>query len=360
MKEPIISGIQQIGIGVSNVHEAFAWYRKHLGMDIPMFDEAAEAGLMLPYTGGEPRSRHAILALNLQSGGGMEIWQYTSRTPVGPKVAPLLGDLGIFITKIKSKDVQATFEYLVGKSVNLLQDKISKTPEGLPHFYFKDPYDNIFEIVPANDWFSKTAFTTGGIYGCTIGVSDIEKSLTLYRDVLGYDITAFDESATFTDWSGVPGCERKCRRVLLRHDAPRKGAFSRMLGRSEIELVQALDTPVKKVFADRMWGDLGYIHLCFDISDMPALEALCIKHGFPFTVDSRSDEKSKDSFDMGEAAGHFTYIEDPDGTLIEFVEAHKIPILKKIGWYLDLKKRDRSKALPNWMLKTLGFGRIKD
>ena len=47
-----ISGIQQIGIGVSNVHEAFKWYRIHFGMDVPIFEEAAVAGLMLPYTGG--------------------------------------------------------------------------------------------------------------------------------------------------------------------------------------------------------------------------------------------------------------------------------------------------------------------
>jgi len=34
---------------------------------------------------------------------------------------------------------------------------------------------------------------------------------------------------------------------------------------------------------------------------------------------------------MGEASGHFAYVEDPDGTLIEFVETHKIPIIKKLG-----------------------------
>ena len=60
---------------------------------------------------------------------------------------------------------------------------------------------------------------------------------------------------------------------------------------------------------------------------------------------------------MGEAAGHFSYIEDPDGTLIEFVETHKIPILKKIGWYLNLQKRDPQAALPNWMLKAMRFSR---
>ncbi|MFT7230618.1 MAG: hypothetical protein ACI9GO_001087, partial [Bacteroidia bacterium] len=66
------------------------------------------------------------------------------------------------------------------------------------------------------------------------------------------------------------------------------------------------------------------------------------------------------SFDMGEAAGHFSYIEDPDGTLIEFVETHKIAILKKVGWYLDLRKRDALKPLPRWMLKSMGLNRKKD
>ncbi len=63
---------------------------------------------------------------------------------------------------------------------------------------------------------------------------------------------------------------------------------------------------------------------------------------------------------MGEAAGHFAYIEDPDGTLIEFVETHKVPIIKKLGWYLDLKKRNPNKALPGWMIKSLRFSRVKE
>jgi hypothetical protein len=63
---------------------------------------------------------------------------------------------------------------------------------------------------------------------------------------------------------------------------------------------------------------------------------------------------------MGEAAGQFTYCEDPDGTLIEFVKTRRLPILKKFGWYLDLGKRDVSKPLPDWMLKSMRFQRVKD
>lgn len=104
-----------------------------------------------------------------------------------------------------------------------------------------------------------------------------------------------------------------------------EGAFSPLLGASEIELVVASNRQPKKIFENRFWGDLGYIHLCYDINGMQALKEECEAKGFPFTVDSAN------SFDMGEAAGHFTYIEDPEGALIEFVETHKVPIMKKLA-----------------------------
>ena len=132
-----ISGIQQIGIGIPDVHEAWTWYRKNLKMDVPVFEEAATAALMLPYTGGKPHDRHAILAMNMQGGGGFEIWQYTSRTPVAARFEPKLGDLGINICKIKSPNVKEAFAdfdktYLVSK-------EIETTPNGLKHFFVKDP-----------------------------------------------------------------------------------------------------------------------------------------------------------------------------------------------------------------------------
>ena len=88
---------------------------------------------------------------------------------------------------------------------------------------------------------------------------------------------------------------------------------------------------------------------------MKALKDECTAKGFPFTVDSDIHPTGK-PFDMGEAAGHFAYVEDPDGTLIEFVETHKIPITKRFGWYLDLwKRRDVTKPLPDWMLRMVRY-----
>ncbi len=344
-----------MGVGVSDVKAAFQWYRQHLGFDIPMFEEAAVAGLMLPYTGGQPQARHAILALNLQGGGGLEIWQYTGRTPMPPAFQPQLGDLGIFSATVKCRDVEAAFHQLRKSGTTMLTNPTAR-PDGALHFFIKDPWGNTFELTGAADWFKDPPAQSGigGIYGGLIGVTNMARSMAFYRDILGYDTVVYDREGDFADWHGVDGgFEGPHRRVLLRHSAQRVGPFSRLLGTSEIELVQSLARTPRNIYENRFWGDLGFIHLCFDITGMADMKAACAAKGHPFTVDSSG------SFDMGEAAGYFAYIEDPDGTLIEFVETHKIPMVKKIGWYLDLRKRrNPAKPLPNWMLGTLAWGRV--
>ena len=185
-------------------------------------------------------------------------------------------------------------------------------------------------------------------------MSDVEKSLALYRDVLGYDHVVMDETGVHAAFAPLPSGDQTYRRVVLKRSQPTDGAFSELLGGGEIELVQAMDRTPRNLFENRYWGDLGFIHLCWDIRDMKALGEELEAAGFPFTVDSSS------SFDMGEASGQFTYVEDPDGTWIEFVETHKIPIAKKFNWYLDTRKRPQGKALPKWMLKMLRFNRVKD
>ncbi len=358
MKNKIISGIQQIGIGVRNVKEAWRWYKDNFGMDIRIFEESAIAEYMLPYTGGKPRMRHAALAVNLMGGGGFEIWQYKGREPKAPKKIPRLGDYGIFCAKIKSPDVKATLEYFKQKQLNV--NGLMKCPDGRDHFFITDPYGNLFQVVESKAWFrpDKRKFT-GAAAGATIGVSNIEESKTVYSKILGYDKVVFDKEGVFEDLKPVNGGEAKYRRVLLKHSKERAGGFSRLFGPSEIELIQSVENEREPIFKDRYWGDLGFIHLCYDIIGMDSLRTECKEAGFPFTVDSDINPEGE-SFDMGEAAGHFSYIEDPDGTLIEFVETHKIPIIKKLGWYLNLQKRNPEKPLPDWILKALKYSKVKD
>ncbi|MEQ8424319.1 MAG: VOC family protein, partial [Cyclobacteriaceae bacterium] len=156
------------------------------------------------------------------------------------------------------------------------------------------------------------------------------------------------------DFLGLDGAQKRFRRLLLKSSPKRCGAFSRLLGASELELIEVKDDKPKKIFENRNWGDLGFIHVCFDVHGMNQLGQSCKTHNFPFTVDSSN------SFDMGKAAGHFSYCEDPDGTLIEFVETHKIPIMEKWGWYLNVRNRSPHKPLPDWMFSLLGLTKVRN
>ena len=357
--KPVISGIQQVGIGVSDIHDAWGWYRTILGFDVPIFDDEGIADRMQRYTGNAPQNRHAVLAVNMQGGGGLEIWQYTTREPMPPLFNITAGDLGVYILRIKTPDIEKAFHHIKDNKIDVL-GYVDTTPEGVKAFYISDPYGNLIRIEQQSGVFMHTPMPIGGVLGAVVGVSDMDKSIAFYRDILGYDTVIYDKTDVFGDLHPLPGGEDKYRRVLLGCSTKRVGAFSRLLGDSTVELIQALERTPNKIMKDRYWGDLGYIQICYDIQGMAELKALCAEKGYPFTVESNPETEEADSqFDMGEASGIFAYIEDPDGTLIEFVETHKLPILKKLGWYLSLEKRDPTKPLPGWMLKTLRLSRKK-
>lgn len=352
----IISGIQQMGIGVPNVPEIWKWYRQFFGMNVKIFEDAAEAPLMTRYTGGKVQNRTATLALSMDGGGGFEIWQYKSRNTEKATFDIQFGDYGLYSCFIKSRNVDLTYDFFKKNGATLLGEPTQR-PNGKKSFFVKDPNGNIFTVIDGRGWFKETKHSSkcGGVGGTIIGVSDIEKALKLYKDVLDYETVEYDVTGEFDDFKQLPGGNGRFRRVLLTHKSARKGAFAPLLGPTEIELVQSLDrTDCRTIFENRFWGDWGFIHLCFDINGMEELKRDCENAGFPFTVDSG------DTFDMGEAGGRFSYIEDQDGTWIEFVETHKVPVLKKLGWYINLKKRTPEKPLPRWMLSAMGLNKVKD
>ena len=352
MGNKLIYGIQQIGVGVDNARKAFEWYATRLGSDVPVFEDNNVATYMAPYMGGNPHKKRAILALNMQGGSGYEIWQYLDRTPAKSESPIQLGDLGINCAFVKTRNIDSTFKRLHTLGEKMVTDIVLE-PDAQRSFYIKDPYGNMLKIKESDSWYAEKGGDVGGIYGCSIGVTDIDRSLKLYRDILGYDQVIYDETARFKDFQGLLNGDGKFRRILLTHKAERVGGLSKLFGPSQIELLQCLENEPKKIFKDRYWGDIGFIHLCFDIRNMKDLTKECEEKGFPFKV------LSPDSFDMGDANGHWGYIEDCDGTLIEFVETHKIPLIKQLGFSIDLKKRDPLKPLPGWMIKAMSLKRVK-
>lgn len=338
-----LSGVQQIGIGVKNAEAAMHTYKHLFGMDVLIFDDDASANLMTQYTGGDIYKRRAILTMNLQGGGGLELWQFLDRKPADCNIVQL-GDLGIYAAIIKSVNLQQSYQRLSQINEIQVSDIVVSELTG-NYFWVTDSNKNTFKIISSNDWFQTGNHDMGGIVGSVIGVSNIEKALHFYQEVLGIDLVLYDTESTENG--------QLVRKLGISKKATGKGAFNKLLGDVVIELVQVKNRVPIKIYQDRFWGDCGFIHLCFDVLNMEALKKHAAKKGIDFSVDSSN------SFAMDHASGRFCYIEDPDGTLIELVETHKVPILKKIGWYLDLRKRNIEKPLPNWMIKMLAISKVK-
>lgn len=340
-----ITGVQQVGIGVRNGQHSLRHYAQLFGMNALVFNDVSEASLMTRYTGGKAYRRQAMLSLNMQGGGGFEIWQFINRKPAQPLVAPAYGDIGIYAPKLKAPDIakaQVHFSGLDGVRTSALVRH-----SGPVHFWLTDSQGHTFQVVESDQWFGKNGGVVGGVTGAVIGVSDMERALSFYGWLLQTGKPVYDSIERGT------AAEGRHRKVILRKKTALKGAFGKLLGPVELELVQCLDRRPATIYANRFWGDCGFIHLCFDVINMCRLKQEAQKSGYAFTIDS------VDSFGMEKAAGRFCYMEDPDGTLIELVETHQVPILKNWGLYLNLKKRNSQKPLPGWMIRLLALSKVR-
>jgi catechol 2,3-dioxygenase-like lactoylglutathione lyase family enzyme len=351
-----IHGIQHLGVGVAKHAEAWKWYRKFFGMDIPFFNAEAPAPLMDIYTNNKTITKRAAMVLNLKGGCAMEVVCPTSFTASPSTFDLQLGDLGIYIGFVKSDNVKDAFDFFKKEGAHLASE-LTKMPNGWETFYVYDLDGNIFQIIPdKGPWFTKSNYKTGGTAGCSIGVSNIEKSMELYSSILGYDKIVYDVTNTFEDWKTIKGGTTKFRRVLLSQSKPSGGGFSKLAGTSYIELVEEQSERQRiKIFQNRIWADIGFVHLGFDVRGMNELGKVLESKGFGFTCDTKNVLSMGDSTKV-----HCTYIEDKDGTWIELIEVYKVPIIEKLGINLNVAKRPAHKPLPDLMLKALKFVRIKD
>ena len=343
-----VNGIQQVGVGTCDFRKSWDWFIRNFGFDVKILEDDTVAQRMLPYTGGKPRKRHACIAVNLNGGGGLEIWQYSEREPLAPAFRPMIGDLGIFAAKVRCRDIQAAAAGLETGGTTTGQ-----TPDGKPCLYTEDLYGNIFQLVADDYVFVKQKTPVGGVCGAMVGVSDIDRAVEFYCGIIGYDTIVYDHTGTFEDWKDLPGGTGRYRRVLLSNSKAVTSPFGGLFGPNTLELVQALDRVPRKIYEGRYWGDPGFIQICYDVTGMDEFGRHCAAKGHPFTVDSCPSEG--EIFDMGEASGRFTYIEDPDGTLLEFVETYKVPVAGKLGWFIDLRKRNPLKPLPKFLFRAMGL-----
>lgn len=353
--KPKIGGILQIGIGAEDMPGTRKWYSEVLHFSSQVLEERSVTDLMTHYTGGKGHERQAAVVMNMAGSGGLEIWQYLSRIPKRPAKKGLLGDLGIYAIKLKTPDIQKAHQTL---STSVRLSRITTDAWSRPGFFFTDPYGNHLQVVEEDSVYFKKPKPTSGAFGAIVGCSDLDRSVKFYEEVLGYEEVDRKQKSGLNDLSQLPATATTISRALLRKNSVATGGFSKFLGTSEIELIQTLDYKGQSLYEGRFWGDPGYIHICFDVRDMDQIKDFCENVGHPFQVDSHETEKGK-SFDMGSVTSRVAYIDDPDGTAIEFVETHKVPLIPALGFVIDLEGGKRIKDVPKWVFQLIGLRKVK-
>ena len=130
-------------------------------------------------------------------------------------------------------------------------------------------------------------------------VSDMEKSLKFYRDLLGLKVKSLvDEEGEFLD------------NMLAHENVKNKVAkLYAKNGNALVELVESISHPRNKT--DRDFFTIGASHFALTVDNIDETYDYLIKNGVKFTA---PPQQTPDRF------AKVTFCEDPDGTPIELVE----------------------------------------
>lgn len=141
-----------------------------------------------------------------------------------------------------------------------------------------------------------------GIHHTCITVSDLERSIEFYRDVLGLELVMTEESErSGDDRSKALGVARaKVRLAVLR------------AGEAQVELIEYANVPGRTY--DRNNNDIGAMHIAFRVDDIDAVYQRLFDQGVRFTSPPRT-------VPAGPMEGwRWTYLFDPDGVSLELLQ----------------------------------------
>ncbi|MBI2504372.1 MAG: VOC family protein [Candidatus Latescibacteria bacterium] len=134
-------------------------------------------------------------------------------------------------------------------------------------------------------------------------VSDLEKSLAFYRDLLGLEVLRVSERRNLPSYNAILGFEDVALTVaLLRHPA----------GEFLLELFQYLNPPVEKRPLSNHFA--GASHLAFEVKDIDGQYARLRSAGY------RSISPPVDVIREGKKVARAFYALDPDGISVELFE----------------------------------------
>lgn len=352
----MITAMQHLGFGVADRDRSWVFYRK-LGFDVPMSLNQSYASRMEPIVGGD-YERKVVIAANLLGGATLELYEYISTDPMPFPADWRWGNPGMSATALKVTEIERALGLFADSTDTIIAGPMPWAANpAWKAALIKDP-DNLLiylvEIPGMKYSLRRDGKRVGGAIFPTIAVTDMERSLRFYRDILDYSQVVYDWKGIDPMLASIPGGDRRMRRVLLHDPRPSISFYSFYLDRGWIELVEVEGEKGPHIYEGRRWGDIGQMEICFDVYDIRATFDELVSRGAKPLLEPNTED-----FEMGHGAtALFAYFADPDGTIIELAEPTRLNLVKKMGF--NLRKRKPGKAFPAWLMKMSRFNRYKD
>jgi catechol 2,3-dioxygenase-like lactoylglutathione lyase family enzyme len=139
-----------------------------------------------------------------------------------------------------------------------------------------------------------------------ITVSNLERSLAFWRDVLGFELshTAHQTGEMASEITGVEGAELKL-------------AVVKVPGGQKIELLEYLAPLERKRNVDLRPCDVGFVHVALIVDDLDAILSAINASGWEAAGKPQTLQSGPN------AGKRVVYVRDPDGTTIEFMQPPK-------------------------------------
>lgn len=141
-----------------------------------------------------------------------------------------------------------------------------------------------------------------GVHHTCITVSDLERSVEFYRDVLGLDLVMTEESERSGDdrAKGLGVAKAKVKLAVLR------------AGEAQVELIEYVTAKGRP--NDRGNNDAGAMHIAFQVEDIDVVYQRMLDQGVRFTSPPLT-------VPAGPMEGwRWTYLYDPDGVSLELLQ----------------------------------------
>lgn len=297
-------GVDHVGVGVRDIESVKSFYRDAFGFETVLFQMPEEDHQGMHGLLRAPRAVHSSQLLSQETGGPtLALFQATDPAPRPIRKDFRYGDIGVGKITFAVPDLTA-FCQEKGTYIDFCSAPKDTAVEGGDAYrfvYARDPEGNLVEIV------ADSAGASGGgpvLRSVGIAVTDLERSLAFYRDVLGFDRTVMAPHGSFSglvdELTGETGTTvRSCLQANSR-------------GRGMVELFEVTKPRGRSIPFGTQWGDFGYLQVCLFASDLDTLSAQ-LEAEPPDVLLSLQD------IDDPEYPAKFMYLRDPDGVPVEVV-----------------------------------------